>query len=109
MDGSNAQQNIEEKLKQVTTYAFVGAAGTGKSQRAQSVAAIVDADFIIDDGLVIFKGSIVCGKSAKSSSASGKKTMCSARLAIGPEPHAPGPILRAQNSPDSVITCAKSP
>ena len=66
MDGSNAQQNIEEKLKQVTTYAFVGAAGTGKSQRAQSVAAIVDADFIIDDGLVIFKGSIVCGKSAKS-------------------------------------------
>jgi len=44
----------------------VGAAGTGKSQRAQSVASIVDADYIIDDGLVIYKGSIVCGKSAKS-------------------------------------------
>ena len=67
MDVSKEEQkSIEEKLKQVTTYAFVGAAGTGKSQRAQSVAAIVDADFIIDDGLVIYKGSIVCGKSAKS-------------------------------------------
>ena len=65
MDEINAQQ-IEDKLAQVTTYAFVGAAGTGKSQRAQSVAALVDADFIIDDGLVISKGSIVCGKSAKS-------------------------------------------
>lgn len=61
----NAQQ-IEDKLAQVTTYAFVGAAGTGKSQRAQSVAALVDADYIIDDGLLISKGSIVCGKSAKS-------------------------------------------
>ena len=65
MEEINAQQ-IEDKLAQVTTYAFVGAAGTGKSQRAQSVAALVDADFIIDDGLVIYKGSIVCGKSAKS-------------------------------------------
>ena len=65
MDEINAQL-IEDKLAQVTTYAFVGAAGTGKSQRAQSVAALVDADFIIDDGLVISKGSIVCGKSAKS-------------------------------------------
>ena len=65
MDVSNAQLHIEERLRQVRTYAFVGAAGTGKSQRAQSVAAIVDAEYIIDDGLVIFKGSIVCGKSAK--------------------------------------------
>jgi len=65
MDEINTQQ-MEDKLAQVTTYAFVGAAGTGKSQRAQSVASLVDADFIIDDGLVIYKGSIVCGKSAKS-------------------------------------------
>ena len=48
------------------TSAFVGPAGTGKSQRAQLVASLVNADFIIDDGLVIHKGSIVCGKSAKS-------------------------------------------
>ncbi|MFA7651785.1 MAG: hypothetical protein WCX62_05155, partial [Synergistaceae bacterium] len=66
MEESKNQHNREEKLQQVTTYAFVGAAGTGKSQRAQSVASIVDADYIIDDGLVIYKGSIVCGKSAKS-------------------------------------------
>ncbi|MBQ9880992.1 MAG: hypothetical protein IJM42_00025 [Synergistes sp.] len=50
----------------ITTSAFVGAAGTGKSQRAQLVASLLDADYIIDDGLVIYKGSIVCGKSAKS-------------------------------------------
>ena len=50
----------------VKTSAFVGPAGTGKSQRAQLVASLVNADFIIDDGLVIHKGSIVCGKSAKS-------------------------------------------
>lgn len=49
----------------VITYAFVGAAGTGKSQRAQLVASLVDADYIIDDGLVINKGSIKCGRSAK--------------------------------------------
>ncbi|MDO4987659.1 MAG: Asp23/Gls24 family envelope stress response protein [Synergistes sp.] len=48
------------------TSAFVGSAGTGKSQRAQLVASLVDADHIIDDGLVVHKGSIVCGKSAKS-------------------------------------------
>lgn len=53
-------------IENIKTSAFVGAAGTGKSQRAQLVASLVDADFIIDDGLVIRKGSIVCGKSAKS-------------------------------------------
>lgn len=50
----------------IRTSAFVGAAGTGKSQRAQVVAASIGADYIIDDGLVIYKGSIVCGRSAKS-------------------------------------------
>ena len=39
----------------VKTSAFVGPAGTGKSQRAQLVASLVNADFIIDDGLVIHK------------------------------------------------------
>jgi len=53
-------------LPEVKTFAFVGPAGTGKSQRAQLVASMVEADYIIDDGLVISKGSIVCGKSAKS-------------------------------------------
>jgi hypothetical protein len=56
----------EGVFSDIVTYAFVGAAGTGKSQRAQMVAAMLDADYIIDDGLIIYKGRIVCGKSAKS-------------------------------------------
>jgi len=59
---AEAKQLIYNDIK---TYAFIGAAGTGKSQRAQLVASLLDADYIIDDGLVIHKGSIVCGKSAK--------------------------------------------
>lgn len=49
----------------VKVYAFVGPAGTGKSQRAQMVADSLDAEFIIDDGLVIRHSTIVVGKSAK--------------------------------------------
>lgn len=56
----------KKPVSRISTSAFVGAAGTGKSQRAQLVASLLDADYIIDDGLVIYKGSIVCGKSAKS-------------------------------------------
>ncbi|EHM10065.1 hypothetical protein TheveDRAFT_0929 [Thermanaerovibrio velox DSM 12556] len=48
-----------------SVFAFVGPAGTGKSQRAQMVAASIGAEYIIDDGLVIRRGQIVCGKSAK--------------------------------------------
>ncbi|MDR3332486.1 MAG: Asp23/Gls24 family envelope stress response protein [Synergistaceae bacterium] len=49
----------------IKVYAFVGAAGTGKSQRAQFVADFLDADYIIDDGLVIRRTTIVAGRSAK--------------------------------------------
>ena len=52
-------------LDSVKVYAFVGSAGTGKSQRAQLVALQLGVDFIIDDGLLIRKGQIVRGKSAK--------------------------------------------
>jgi len=52
-------------LDKVRVYAFVGPAGTGKSQRAQLVAQEFGVDFIIDDGLLIRKGQIVRGKSAK--------------------------------------------
>ena len=55
----------EQKIEGVKVIAFVGPAGTGKSQRAQLVANSLGADYIIDDGLVIRKGQIVCGKSAK--------------------------------------------
>lgn len=53
-------------LSGVKTFAFIGSAGTGKSQRAQLVASLLNADYIIDDGLIIHKGSIVSGRSAKS-------------------------------------------
>ena len=45
--------------------AFYGPAGTGKSMRAQMVASKRKVDLIIDDGLVILRGRIVAGKSAK--------------------------------------------
>ena len=54
-----------EAAKIIRTTAFVGAAGTGKSQRAQMVGDYLGADYIIDDGLVIRRTEIVCGKSAK--------------------------------------------
>ena len=55
-------RNLSEKRRVV---AFVGPAGTGKSQRAQMIARENDVDFMIDDGLLISKGRIVAGKSAK--------------------------------------------
>ena len=45
--------------------AFHGPAGTGKSMRAQGIAAQRHVDLIIDDGLVVCRGQIVAGKSAK--------------------------------------------
>ena len=58
--------NNSQVFSHLTTIAFVGPAGTGKSHRAQVVAARVGAQYIIDDGLIIYKGTIVCGRSAKS-------------------------------------------
>jgi uncharacterized alkaline shock family protein YloU len=49
----------------VDVVAFVGAAGTGKSFRAQKVARDENADAIIDDGLFIKGGKIWAGMSAK--------------------------------------------
>ena len=53
-------------LSKVGVVAFVGAAGTGKSQRASQVARQYRIDFVIDDGLLVSKGRIMAGKSAKS-------------------------------------------
>lgn len=52
-------------FKDIKVNAFVGPAGTGKSQRAQMVAEQVGAEYIIDDGLVIRRTEIVAGRSAK--------------------------------------------
>jgi hypothetical protein len=52
-------------LSRIEVLAFVGAAGTGKSQRASQVARQNGIDFVIDDGLLVSKGQIMAGKSAK--------------------------------------------
>jgi len=46
-------------------YAFVGPSGTGKSYRAQMVAAEKNIKFIIDDGLLIKENEVIAGVSAK--------------------------------------------
>ena len=53
-------------LSDIEIYAFVGPAGTGKSHRATHVAKQNNIDAIIDDGLVISRGRILAGRSAKS-------------------------------------------
>jgi len=52
-------------LSSIDVIAFVGAAGTGKSQRASQMARQYGVDFVIDDGLIVSKGRIMAGKSAK--------------------------------------------
>ena len=52
-------------LSSIEVIAFIGAAGTGKSQRASQVAYQYGVDFIIDDGLIVSRGQIMAGKSAK--------------------------------------------
>lgn len=54
--------NPNEDIK---VYAFVGPSGTGKSYRAQMVAAENGIEYIIDDGLLIKGNDIVAGTSAK--------------------------------------------
>ena len=54
------------RLLKIEVYAFVGPAGTGKSHRATHVAKQNNIDVIIDDGLVISRGRILAGRSAKS-------------------------------------------
>ena len=58
--------NSSDALAKIEIYAFVGPAGTGKSHRATHVAKQHGIDFIIDDGLVISRGRILAGRSAKS-------------------------------------------
>ena len=51
--------------KQIKVYAFVGPSGTGKSYRAQMVAAQKQIHFIIDDGLLVSGNEVIAGNSAK--------------------------------------------
>ncbi len=52
----------------VECFALVGASGTGKSHRAQTVAYEYGIEAIIDDGLLIHEHRIVAGRSAKAES-----------------------------------------
>ncbi|MBQ7577138.1 MAG: hypothetical protein IJT21_02605 [Synergistaceae bacterium] len=58
--------NSCEALQKIEIFAFVGPAGTGKSHRATHVAKQNGIDNIIDDGLLISRGRILAGRSAKS-------------------------------------------
>ncbi|QTX33589.1 hypothetical protein KAR29_07000 [Aminithiophilus ramosus] len=67
MESDKSINNIYDKNHpKLSLIVFHGPAGTGKSRRAQLIARNLDVDFIIDDGLVIHRGRIACGKSAKS-------------------------------------------
>ena len=55
-------------IKEIKVFAFVGPSGTGKSYRAQMVAAENDIHFIIDDGLLIKDNEVIAGNSAKKAS-----------------------------------------
>lgn len=55
-------------LEKIKVFAFVGPSGTGKSYRAQMVAAENDVHFIIDDGLLIKDNEVIAGSSAKKAS-----------------------------------------
>ena len=55
-------------VNKIKVYAFVGPSGTGKSYRAQMVAAENDIHFIIDDGLLIHDNEVIAGSSAKKAS-----------------------------------------
>ena len=50
----------------IKVYAFVGPSGTGKSYRAQMVAAENDIHYIIDDGLLIKDNEVIAGNGKKS-------------------------------------------
>ena len=46
-------------------YGLFGESGSGKSYTAQHIAQVLAADWIIDDGLLIWRGHIIAGESAK--------------------------------------------
>jgi len=101
---------IDEKRKNelagihVTT--FVGPAGTGKSRRAQFLARTRNIDYVIDDGLVVSRGRIIRGKSAKSE----KNLISAIRRALFQYPDHRESIISflAEESPCRVMVIATS-
>ena len=66
MSFSDKTKIEDENLSKIEIFAFIGPAGTGKSHRATHVAKQIGISVIIDDGLVISRGRILAGRSAKS-------------------------------------------
>lgn len=58
-------KNLFSFFPSTKVYALVGRSGTGKSFRAKLIAQNYNIDYIIDDGLLIYKNSIIGGRSAK--------------------------------------------
>ncbi len=46
-------------------YGLVGVSGSGKSHQAAHIAYGLGADFVVDDGLLIYRGQVIAGYSAK--------------------------------------------
>ncbi|MEA3283459.1 MAG: hypothetical protein U9Q00_00555 [Synergistota bacterium] len=93
-------------LEDIRVISFVGPAGTGKSLRAQFVAREKEIDFIIDDGLVIHRGRIVAGKSAKTE----KNMVRAIRRAMFLFPDHRAEVIKflERNSPCSLMVIATS-
>ncbi len=61
-------RRARHKASPIEVYALIGRAGTGKSFRARLVADAHQIDCILDDGLLIYQGKIIAGRSAKQES-----------------------------------------
>lgn len=61
----NVFLNAAKETTTTEVYALVGKSGTGKSFRARLIADTRNIEAIIDDGLLIYQGKIIAGKSAK--------------------------------------------
>ena len=93
-------------LSEIEVTAFVGPAGTGKSHRATLIARQNNIDTIIDDGLVISRGRILAGRSAKSE----VNRLRAIKRAIFEYPEHRDEVVNclAKNSPSKIMILATS-
>lgn len=61
------ENDIKKAAILLKIYVLVGKSGTGKSYKSLELACENNIDYIVDDGLLIYKGQIVAGVSAKQS------------------------------------------
>lgn len=90
----------------IAICALIGSSGTGKSHRASLVAIDKGIDTIIDDGLLIHRGRIVAGRSAKREAT----RVAAVKRAIFEEPHHRGEVVHALQmlAPESVLVLGTS-